>query len=170
MTNLKELILKNKTLFLILGLITLSVLLLVFQLFQPRTPQPTPQPTPKPTNLYNVENLDKDAQRIENAQTLSTQDQQSKTKLIASLGNKSGVLHQTSTYTIQYIKAADRVLISIENNDTDQVKKDSMAWLESQGLSLQGVCNLPIEFYLDTQVAEYFQQQNKQFDPLPPGC
>lgn len=133
-----------------------------------RSTLPTPLVSP---NVYNLPALQKDFERITNAnKNLSLEDTEVKKKLVARLNNKSGVLVNNDSFNIEYIKSADEFLSEVRILDTEKAKIEATKWLLDQGLSEKGVCFLPIVFYLRSDIATQLKQQGKQFNPIPKGC
>ncbi len=164
----------KKIVILIIVLAIIFFILLVVALFL--TPSNKSQPNPTTTalipgiNPYKPGAASKDFERLNNPQPLSEPDAQIKQKFLNTLGNKSGQVHQTDKYDIQYVKAADQFMIEIFQGDPEIAKKETVDWLKSQGLSQAGVCNLPVMFFLSQDASTYLKTNNKQFDPTPPGC
>jgi hypothetical protein len=50
----------------------------------------------------------------------------------------------------------------------EAAKKEAVDWLKTQGLSQEGVCNLPLMFYVSDKTTN--QTGGETFNPLPPGC
>lgn len=169
----------NRNIIILLGvLVFLLIIILLIKLpSKPSKPvvSPSPQVTPvastNPTPpSYSINNLKNDYQRIANPQPLSVSDLEIRKKLISSLGNKSGVLNQTSAYKIKYVKSPNQFMIEISDNNADLTKSQAQKWFNDQGLSVSGVCNLPVVFYLNFEVNNYYKQNNLQFNPIPDGC
>lgn len=134
---------------------------------------PSPRPSPKASSLpqpYNLERLKEDFRRISNRQSLSTTDQAIRDKLTKKLNNKSGVLEDNNSFKIEYVSAPNSFMVEIKGSTTDQSKKEAENWFKQKGLSNQGVCNLPVVFYLAPESAEALRRDDRQFDPVPDGC
>lgn len=132
-----------------------------------QTAQPQPSAATRPTVNYQSDKL---LEIVKTRPTLSTNDSQIKAKLITSLNNQSGILNQTNTYILEYVKTPNVFQIEILVTDFDKAKTDAVDWLESKGFSFEGICKLPVMFYLSKDVANQLRDQNIKFDPLPEGC
>jgi hypothetical protein len=119
---------------------------------------------------YNL----KDQQKLLNEVTvrtpLSAGDSLVRKNLIASIGGKSGNLLLTSNVVLSYIASADVFQGEILIPDADTAKNETVKWLTSQGLSKEGVCKLPLMFFITPDAVSGFQATKKEFSPLPPGC
>lgn len=143
------------------------------KIVQPVIVAPSPfLPDLKPSTLsaYDLDSLEKDFQRIEKRQPLSEADAKTKTKLIDSLGNRSEILVNNNLYQIEYVKSADSFMVEIKTSDIEQAKKGAVNWFVKQGLSKNGVCNLPVVFYLNSKVGDELEKENIKFNPVPEGC
>ncbi len=178
---------KNKTLFLIGGLISiifLIILIRIFTLSQSSSPAVSPTPlnttinTPYPTvepnqttqPAYNINQTDKDYQRIISKKQLSASNQAIRDKLISSLNSQSGILQNSLDFQISYVKSPNVFMVEIKTNNADNAKQEAENWFTNQGLDQDGICNLPVVFYLSPDVDDYFKQHNLQFNPVPDGC
>lgn len=133
-------------------------------------PSFTPLPYASSHSAYSNSSLDQDFQRITTHIPLSDQDQTVRTNLINSLGEKSGTLTETSEFMAEYDKAPNEFMVELKINNADQAKLDAEGWFKQQGLSTQGICNLPVVFYLSSEVDQYYKSNNLNFNPIPDGC
>ncbi len=108
-------------------------------------------------------------QRITTRAPLSNADLQTKAVLIRSL-QPDEVLYQAPNYRIDYVAAADVFQVEIQSVDYLTAKKDAVTYLTSRGFSMDAVCNLPVMFYLNFNIAQELQGKNIQFNPLAEGC
>lgn len=141
--------------------------------FESHPTSPTPSVTPvqvAPRVPYNPEKSQQLLQIIEKQPTLSSQDTQAKQALIASLNGNSGVLVNTATFSVEYVKTAGRFLVEIKDVNIAKTKQDALNWFTQNGFSAQSFCQLPIVFYLSPQTAEQLKDSNMSFNPLPDAC
>ncbi len=168
---------------LIFGMLVLIIALILILRFKANTTgKTTPIPSatrqssalPNPSTFlkpaYQSDALEKDYRRIISKKELSVSDSLVRSKLIAQLGEKSGILNTTPDFTIEYVSAPNQFMVEIKNSSADLAKITTEQWFLNQGLSQQGICNLPVTFYLNNQVSLYYQQHNLQFNPIPNGC
>lgn len=176
----------NKTKLVILILFCLLVLMLAVSLLvfnfrksqtnkvaEPVVAAPSPNLSdlkPSTPSAYDLDSLEKDFQRIEKRQPLSEADTKTKTKLIDSPNNRSGILVNNNQYQVEYVKSADSFMVEIKATNTNQAKKETVNWFVKQGLSKSGVCNLPVVFYLNSKIGDELEKENIKFNPLPEGC
>lgn len=183
-----NLLIKNPKLLIILGLIILILVVTVTTLFS--TPSqnseilPSALPTPLLTNnlpsafpqtqtapypIFVPNSLEKNYQRIANRQPVSQNDEVIKEKLISD-ASSSGEIYKSSSFSIEYLPAADYFMARILNSNIEQTKNQINNWFLNQGFSQDAICNLPVILYLSPEVRDYLLQNNLQFDPIPKGC
>ncbi len=171
---------------LVLVIIMFTILFLSFttkqnvpvqQLTQRSLPTATATPTTPsrsvgPPLAYDVTASQKLLDYFNNRRTLSSQDIAAKTTILSLLpsGEKSGVVYQTADFKIEYIHSADMFLIEILTPNIQMAKNEAETWLKEQGVSQRGICILPVEFYMNYNIANQLRQQNIIFSPLPDGC
>lgn len=174
----------NKVLFLLGGLLAVIFLFILIRIFTANqgtsttTPSPVPTSTETPTlnpsqstkPVYNLDSSQKDFERITNKKELIQTDQDLRDKLISSLNNQSGTLVKNSSFIVEYNKSPNSFMVEILSNDADSAKKQAIQWFTDQGLSQNGVCNLPVVLFLNSDVNSYYKQQGLEFNPVPDGC
>lgn len=179
-----------------IGILILIFILLLVNIFSGQNPAPVSAPSPLPvfsprpinippfvpppvittepantaTSSYGVQDLDKDYERITARQPLSSSDLAVKQKLLALLNNQSGFLQTEDTYQIEYVKTADSFMVELDSSDPDTAKAQAAGWFREQGFSIQGICNLPVVFYLSQNTMSYLRENNLKFNPVPEGC
>jgi hypothetical protein len=106
---------------------------------------------------------------VQNRRPLSQADQNAKAKILSNFpqGQDSGVVYKTSTISVEYVHSPDLFQVDILTNNISAAKAEAVAWFQKQGMSQQGICSLPLTFYLDFQINN---QQKGSFNPLPEGC
>lgn len=142
-------------------------------------PAPTPpviqaSPTlnpPTPVIIsYDQQKRDQLVEKIAGKKTLSATDTQVKSKVLSSLYNSSGVVKQDPDFTVVYLKTPDLFQVEIATINYLQAKGNATNWFLSQGFSTNGICNLPIQFYLSAQIKTQLKNTDINFNPLPEGC
>ena len=103
---------------------------------------------------------------IENRQQLSQQDQVAKRQIITNLGNLSGSPVTTKTFRVDYIEAGDLFQVELLTSNVQQDENDALEWFFSQGFTKDGICKLPVTFYVNY----YLKQQGIDISPLAEGC
>lgn len=103
---------------------------------------------------------------------LSQSDLAAKERVLSFLppGQASGVLYESPSLTIDYTSSADQIQAEILTVDINRAKTEAVDWLASQGLSQDGICSLPVVFYLNLSVANELEDLNISFSPLADGC
>lgn len=168
----------------IIGIVGTILLLLIIGLvmiaFQAVTPpeesQPTPTLVPSPTTVKQVL-FDKESEmllldKLINRETLAENDAAVKSRILTNLpaGKTSGVVYQSGIVRVEYILPVDEFKAQILSTSIDQAKKDAVQWFQQQGMSAQGICALPLNFYLQTNVARYLKENQIVFNLLPNEC
>jgi len=129
----------------------------------------------QPDNLpiqYDNAAEDRLFQKINNRPTLTPADQQQKGDTLNTIlhGFNSGVLYETDDVRVEYVQSADVFMAEIKTQNLIKAKVDANTWFLHQGFSQEGICNLPLMFYLDPQVSDELQGEDVIFSPLPPSC
>jgi hypothetical protein len=119
-----------------------------------------------PPVLYDTESSARMLDLVENRVPLSPSDEVVKAKL----SKRENPVHETETYSMEYISSADEFLVEIRTMNINQAKEESVAWLLKQGVSEDGLCHLPVVYYLNSDTANSMRDMNIRFNPLPPGC
>ena len=139
-------------------------------------PQPSPTITDEssfvPPPIYNQRAQDRLLAKIENRKALSEQDAAAKIQILKFLptGQKSGVIYESPNIRIDYTNGADLFQVEILTTKLNSAKEEGNKWFRDQGISQQGICDLPIDFYLSWEVAQVLQGKYVSFNPLAPGC
>jgi hypothetical protein len=167
---MEKLFASRKTMILIIALLFLALFFLIYTLFFRNSVVTKVQPSPSPETVYNPDVLTQDYNRMTKPKPLSAQDESAKEKILSSIGNKSGTVKKTQGYNIEYVATAKSFMIFLQSTNPEQDKKDAEKWLTDQGLSTQGICNLPVDFVLGGAAMEQYRKDNKEFNPIPDGC
>jgi hypothetical protein len=171
---------------LLAGMLLIIVFAIVYIIFTQSTPstKTTPPPT-SPTIIeptitvsdnnpvfYDYAAEDRLAKKIQNRPTLSPTDTQSKTTMLNTIlhGFNSGVLYETDNVRIEYVQSADLFMGEIKTVNIVKAKSEASTFFLNKGLSQQGVCDLPLMFFLDPEISQQLQGQDVIFSPLPNGC
>lgn len=129
-----------------------------------------PSNSTNPPVLYDTNAVEKLNALVENRQTLSAQDQKARNTILNSIGNTSGVFYTSDKVVIDYVKTADQFQVEILSTDITGAKQDAVNWFLSKGMSKEGLCKLPLNFYLNWDIAQKLRGQVTNFNPLPDGC
>lgn len=164
----------------VLLIITFSIAYITFNA-KPEGPKTlSPLPTVEPSVISTAPLpvvLDNSAEsRLANIIThrpkLSAADAQQKTTTLNTIlhGPNSGILFRNSDVQLEYVQSADLFMAEIYTTHIIQAKTETADWLRQQGFSQQGICNLPVIFYLDPGITQQLQGQDVIFSPLANGC
>jgi hypothetical protein len=128
--------------------------------------------SPTPQINYKQNSEEKLINGINNRQPLSANDTQAKNTISNSLNNQSGSPKQTNEFRVDYLHSNDLFQVEILTTNIDQAKKDAIQWFLSQGFTQEGLCKLPVSFYLNFDVKQQLKQSGTQvtFNPLPDFC
>jgi hypothetical protein len=107
-----------------------------------------------------------------NRKPLSPSDERAKAKILGLLpkGEKSGTLYSSPNVDIGYISSANDLSVEILTTDIDMAKKEAVDWFMIQGFSQKAICDYPVSFYLNLDVAESLRDKNIVFNPLADWC
>lgn len=165
----------------VLLFIIIAIMVATLQSPSVEEPEPTTFTTPIPTPVanqgvppvsYKSDDTDRLIDKVQNRQSLSPQDVEAKQKilLVLPLGAKYGYVFESETVRLEYLSSPDVFMAEILTQDIAKAKTDAVTWFRSQGLSKEGVCNLPISFYINYDVAQLLRDKNIAFSPLAEGC
>lgn len=133
---------------------------------------PTQTPFTKPPVTYNRNASVRLIQKEEQRTPLSASDVQAKNNIFKLLpsGQNYGEVYSSDTISIQYVQSLDLFKVEILTADVASAKKEAENWFKQQGMSQQGICDLPLGFYLSWDVANLLRNSGFIFNPLPDGC
>ncbi len=142
---------------------------------------PSPAPTltstdyndqPSPTGIQFSEDQKILLERFENRELLSANDTQAVEKILSLLPQKeeSGIIYASGNIHIEYVKSADIFQVEILTTDVAKAKTEGNAWFIEHNISQKGICEYPVQFYLNFEVKQQLRGTNTDFSPLAPGC
>lgn len=110
--------------------------------------------------------------RFENREPLSQSDTQAVANILKILppNEKSGIMYESGAIRIDYVASADIFQVEILTTATEQAKAEGAVWFKSRGLSQKGVCEYPVQFYLNFEIGRQLKETGTLFSPLAPGC
>lgn len=97
-------------------------------------------------------------------------DIQIRESLINLVGGNTGVLYQSPLVKISYVKTPNDFEGEILSSNIQTAKDEAVAWLKKQGLTEDGICKLPVFFYLSPTAREAAKNSGQAFNPLPEFC
>lgn len=164
-----------------LGIIILSV---VSKEDQPTAPTPTgtitqtrglipttEQKQKTPDIQYSQDGTDVLIETAKNRPTPSIpSDREVRATLVASVNGASGIVYQSPLVKISYVKTPDDFESEIFGDNIAASKEDAVTWLKSKGLTEEGICKLPIFFYLSPQTRSEIKKTGETFNPIPDFC
>lgn len=110
---------------------------------------------------------------VEERPALTKKDKDAKKKITDKLStakNKSGYLSQTPWYNIEYVSNADEFFVEIKDPNTQFSKYWATMWFKLNGVSDDGICKLPVVYYVNWDVANKIKDLNIEFNPLADTC
>lgn len=141
------------------------------------TGQPTPPTTAgsgrkinAPPVEYDKESTDKLLAVVTARPTPSpTSDKALRNQLISELDGNSGIINSTNSYRLEYVKAPNDFEAEIITTQISKAKEDVISFLRQKGFSDEGICKLPLMFYLNFEIAKSVPDDEK-FSPYPDFC
>ena len=143
---------------------------------------PATSPTPDPSDLiplrgsktvlYNTKDGEKLADLTEDRRVLSDTDIQAKDKLLQKLFAvaPSGSVYTSANVNVEYLNSEDKFYTEITTTDIDGAKKETVDWFLSQGFTRDGLCKIPLAFFLSNSALQTLEGTKVIFSPLVPGC
>lgn len=121
---------------------------------------------------YTIQGQDKIIQKVEKHPKLSQNDALAKERLLQLLpaGETGGIIYTSPDFQIEYIKAFDLFQVQILTINLQQAKNEANIWFRNEGVSQQGICDFPVDFYLSADVAKQLSSLHMVFSPLPNSC
>lgn len=137
---------------------------------------PTPIPTSssqvfkKSSLTYDRGAVKKLQETLKAREPLSENDKTVKTRITSPFIKKGGVVVTLSKARIDYVKTADLFQGEITSVDIEGAKNEVVDWFSKKGISQDGICHLPLMFYLSENVSRQLRGENILFSPIPDGC
>ncbi len=167
-----NLMLKKKNLIIILIVVVVVVLLIVAFALKKSSDdkktqvKPPVTKTAEPPITYEETSRQKLNDILANRKPLSVSDQAIKKTLIAG----TNPIYKTEDISISYYPVPDTFQVEIITVSIESAKDAAVTWFKSKKLSQNGICNLPIVFYMNTQTSESLRGLGVKLNPLAPGC
>lgn len=130
------------------------------------------KPHTDPPVTYDGKAQAKLLDRILNRQQLAASDATAKQTILALLpqGQDSGTLYSSENIKIDYVHGPDLFQSEILTINIAQAKAETNVWFRNKGMSQEGICTLPLMFYLNWNVANLLRDSHIMFSPLPNSC
>lgn len=142
----------------VLALLSLGIYLLIRPSVEEQPPlQKTPTESSAEQAVANRESLPPDKEKI-------------KQSLLQPLEGSAGTLSEGPQFKIDYLPAFDVFEVGIKTTDIAQAKDNAIAWFKKRGFDESDICNLPVTFYLVSDVAKEYEGSGLIFNPLPDFC
>lgn len=128
--------------------------------------------SPTPVTFFDSTADSRLAEKIINRPSLTPQDTNAKSTTLTTIlkGDNSGIVYKTSNISIEYVKSVDLFMAEILTTNIVLAKQEAATWFQNQGFSKQAVCDMPVMFYLDQNVASELSGKDIHFSPLAIGC
>lgn len=114
---------------------------------------------------YDPSKSDQLVKISEDRPKLQSNDQTIRGQLISKSNNDTGIIIDENNYIISYLKPLDIFEVEITSGNVKENHLSATKWFLAQGLSQEGVCKLPVSFYVGFQT-----DQSIEVNPLPDGC
>lgn len=127
----------------------------------------------KPPVKYNSQKMGQWLKILKERPSLSASDKKAKQKIISPLAknkNKSGYVKTYKDYKIEYVSNADEFFVEILSPNVQMAKYWATMWFKLNGISDDGLCKLPVVFYLNWNIAQQIKNLDIEFNPLPDNC
>lgn len=174
----------RNTLYTYLGIgivVFIIYLVLIFVFFTRQTPQATqvtpsiaPSPTMSIITTYPFEDITIIFDAAKTKKITDQNDLLVRKQLIGIPGNKMKTIYDSTNFRVQYIPKTDVFMIQLLATDITKARKESISFFTTKGLSMDGICNLPIIFYSNwEQVGGQKTSRpgsGMRFYPPPDGC
>lgn len=122
---------------------------------------------------HDISKLSKWLKVLKQRPALSVKDKAAKDKIVGRFAKekyKSGYPMVTKDYKIEYVGNADEFFVEITSPDTQKAKYWATMWFKLNGFTEEGMCRLPVAFYLSLPIAQQLEGMNIEFNPLPDQC
>lgn len=124
--------------------------------------------SPPPVELPRMESAAEQA--LINREPLSEDKEAIKNSLIRPLEGGAGTISEGGQFKVDYLPAFDVFEVGIKTVDIPQAKEGAIAWFKEKGFTEDDICNLPVTFYLASEVARQYEGSGLIFNPLPDFC
>lgn len=133
---------------------------------------PTAPPEAKtPDVSYSKVGTEKLLEIVKNRPTPSTvSDVEIRQALTALVGEDGGVLYQSPLVKISYVPAPNDFEAEILTSNIQAGKDEAVDWLRDRGFTEDGICKLPLFFYLSIQAKSEIKKTGQSFNPIPDFC
>jgi hypothetical protein len=105
-----------------------------------------------------------------NRPSLSSKDSAIRQNLIISMGNTTGILYEDNDIQIAYLKSANDFEVEIKTNDVSAAQQKAVSYFAAKGLSVDGLCKLPVFFFASPSVFQYLKSNGQTLDATPFFC
>lgn len=120
---------------------------------------------------YNKDSSDRLLEIVESRPTpVELDDSTLREQLIEELGNNSGITVETQSFKLEYVRAPDSFEAEIKTTEVNRAKNEAIDYLKTRGFSEDGICKLPLVFYLNFEVAKNLSDPGIEFSPMPDFC
>lgn len=109
-------------------------------------------------------------QAILNRSPLSPDKEEIKQSLLQPLKGGAGTISEGPQFKVDYLPAFDVFEVGIKTTNIFQAKENAVIWFKEQGFNESDICNLPVTFYLVSEVAKEYEGSGLVFNPLPDFC
>jgi hypothetical protein len=142
---------------------------------QETTPTPARTTTQRriqdPLVNYNKKSSDKLLEIVESRPTPGApSDKNLRAQLISELDNQSGIIQNTASYRLEYVASPDSFEVEIKTSEITKAKDEAILYLKTRGFTEDGICKLPLMFYVNHEVAKNMKSGEDEFNQIPDFC
>lgn len=154
----------------LLGFVGISSLKLNKSSMSSTRTTPTPlENRPQLPSILDTKKTNQAISILQNKPQLSAQDTAAKQKLAAA-ADTTEFVYGSPEFSVYYLKHDGTFQVEVNSLDVTRAKNDAASWFVSKGFTLDGLCKIPVIFYLGPAPLQIAQQKNMQFNPLPNNC
>lgn len=121
-------------------------------------------------NIVQAQQNDKLINAVEHRSSIASSDTQAKQLLINSLPENTEIIYSTNLFRVFYIPTPDVFQVEIDDQNYQEAKKSAVDWFISKGFTQDGICKLPVVFYLNFDIKQQLPDRGANFTPLAQGC
>lgn len=134
----------------------------IYLLLRPSVEEKPPEEIPKTESSAE--------QAVSNREPLLPDKEEIKQLLLQPLKGGAGTITEGSQFKVDYLPAFDIFEVGIKTTNIFQAKEGAIAWFKERGFNEKDICNLPVTFYLVSEVAQEYRGSGLIFNPLPDFC
>jgi hypothetical protein len=129
-----------------------------------------PDQAAQPPVEYKTDAIERMMEKLMNKVPLSEADEKVKQNILSGINYESAILQKSDGYQVEYVSPPGQFMVEIQTRDIARVKKEVKDLFLLQGFSEQAICDLPVIFYINWDLAQQMRSLRIKFSPLAEGC